>query len=106
MPTIRRHDDDSFECSLKSPTGIFSIWIATYNCEITFGLEAPNGKTDIHTHISCYDIDDIDDCTATLTRYIHQITDNKAILYFDDYDVNEYDWIEHERLKERNKAKA
>ena len=96
VPSITYNDDDSFDCKIKSPSGKFSIWIATYNCEITFGMEAPDGKADIHTHVSCYEIDDLDDCVSTLSSLIDEIRSNKVIIYCND--ANVYDWIEHNRL--------
>jgi hypothetical protein len=104
ISTIKYQDDGSFECDLKSPSGKFSIWIATYNSEITFGLEAPNGKTDIHTHVSCYEIDDIDDCLATLTKLINEVMSNKCIIYLKDNET--YDWIEFDRLLQMEQKKG
>jgi hypothetical protein len=96
IPTIKYQDDGSFDCDLKSPSGKFSIWIATYNSEITFGLEAPNGNTDIHAHVTCYEDDDFNECITVLTKMINEVKDNKLILYFNDKEV--YDWIEIDRL--------
>ena len=44
-PTIEYNKDGSFDCDLRNPSNEFSIWIATYNSEITLGIEAPDGNT-------------------------------------------------------------
>jgi hypothetical protein len=75
------------------------MWIATYNSEITFGLESPNGGTDIHTHVSCYEREDLEDCLSTLTRLIEEIRSNKVILYRDASNV--YDWIDYAKLTQK-----
>lgn len=90
--TIKFQDDESFDCDLKSESGIFSIWIATYNGEITIGIEDPKGETNIHTHISCYEFEDFKSCVAELMSFIENIKSDKLILYQDEY--GEYDWIE------------
>ena len=50
--TIQYKDDGSFDCSIKSGKGHLSLWIATYDKEITIGFEDANGKCDWHTHMS------------------------------------------------------
>ena len=91
--------------SFKNLSGRFSIWIATYNNEITLGLESPDGKTDIRTHVSCYEIEDLDDCFARSSKLINEILDNKVILYYNDSKV--YDWIEYNnRLIEEENRKG
>ena len=92
IPTIKYQDDESFECDLKSESRIFSIWISTHNTEITIGIEDPNGETNIHTHISCYEFEDFKSCVAEVTSFIENIKSDKLILYQDEY--GEYDWIE------------
>ncbi|GGZ94604.1 hypothetical protein [Algibacter mikhailovii] len=82
--TINYKDDNSFDCDLRSPTNEFSIWIATYNSEITIGLEDPSGKTDIHTHISCYEEEDINNALTDLATEINNITKGKTLLYHSD----------------------
>ncbi|MFN7044856.1 MAG: hypothetical protein ACK4M1_06640 [Flavobacterium sp.] len=49
IETIKYQDDGSFDCDLKSDSGVFSIWIATYNSEITIGIQDPTGQNNIHT---------------------------------------------------------
>ncbi|WP_298732497.1 hypothetical protein [uncultured Chitinophaga sp.] len=99
ITTIKYHKDGSFDCSLRNPSGEFSIWIATCNEEITIGIAAPDGKTDIHTHISCYEIDDLHDCFKQLTVLINDIKDNKVIVYVNNQNV--YAWIDYHRLIEK-----
>jgi len=97
--SVRYQNDDSFDCELKSSSGQFSMWIATYNSEITFGLVSPTGDTNIHTHVSCYEEDDIDDCLFTLTKLIDEVKSNKVILYKNESNI--YDWIDVHRLIEK-----
>ncbi|SDX59259.1 hypothetical protein [Aequorivita viscosa] len=101
--TITENDDKSFDCDLRNPTNEFSIWIATYNSEITIGIEDPNGKTDIHTHISCYEEEDIDDALIELTKTIKEIKNGKLILYHSD--IKGYQWTNDIKLViEKKKA--
>ena len=88
--TINEGNDKSFDCDLRNPTNEFSIWIATYNSEITIGLEDPSGKTDIHTHISCYEEGDIDFALTKLANTIEEIKRGKLILYHSD--IEGYQW--------------
>ncbi len=90
IASLTYNHDKSFECDLRNPTNEFSIWIATYNSEITIGIEDPSGKTDIHTHISCYQQEDIDDALNELTITIRKIKDGKLILYCSD--LKGYQW--------------
>lgn len=92
IKTIKFQDEGSFDCDLKSESGIFSIWIATYNCEITIGIEDPNGKTDIHSHISCYELDDLETCCEELSSFIENMKADKLFLYQDK--DGKYDLIE------------
>ncbi len=98
--TIKFQDDGSFDCDLKSESGIFSIWIATYGREITVGIEDPNGETNIHTHISCYELEDLESCVKQLSEYIEDIKEDKLILYKDE--DGEYDWIESTEFEKLN----
>jgi hypothetical protein len=97
--SVTYQNDDSFDCELKNPSGQFAMWIATYDKEITFGLKSPTGETDIHTHVSCYEEEDIDDCLSTLTKLIEEIKSNKVILYKNE--SNTYDWIDIDRLTQK-----
>lgn len=51
LENIKYHDDQSFDCSLISPTGKFSVWIATYDKEITIGMDDPDETSGTHTHL-------------------------------------------------------
>jgi len=101
--TIKYQDDGAFDCDLKSESGIFSIWIATYNCEITIGIENPERKTNIHTHISCYELEDLKSCLLELASYIENIKADKLILYQDE--AGKYDWIESSMFENINGSK-
>lgn len=104
LPTVKYNDDETFECDLKSVSGKFSMWIATYNSEITLGLETPDGKTDVHTHVSCFEIADLEECFATLTGLIYEIKHHKRIVY--KTGKGTYDWADYEKLlREETKKK-
>lgn len=104
IPSIKYHDDDSFECELRSPSDKFSVWLTTYSREITIGMEDPDGLTDIHTHISCNEPEDLEECLATLGEMINDIKNDRVVLYLTDKGV--YDWIKSEDLKEKEIKKG
>ena len=81
LPSVNYLPDNSFDCSLKSLSESFSIWIATYNSEITIGIEDPNGNSDIHTHISFHEMEDLEDSLNTLSKMIREIIGNEIIVY-------------------------
>jgi len=91
LPSIKYFPDNSFDCILRNPSDIFSILISTENSEITIGIEDPIGNSDIHTHISCYHLEDIDDCLNRLSKIIKDVQNENLILYQDE--KGKYDWI-------------
>ena len=99
---INYQNDGSFDCSLKSNSKKFSIWIATYNSEITIGIEILNGNSDIHTHISCNEFEDFESCVSELSLYINNIKNDKLILYRNEN--GKYDWIELSKFKNLNNS--
>ena len=101
---VKYFDDGSFECELKSPGGQFAMWIATCNSEITYGLESPDGMTDIHSHISCYEMEDLPDCLSRLTKWIESVKSNSTVIYLNDSKV--WDWIGQDSLSERELRKG
>jgi hypothetical protein len=101
ISSVKYHEDGSFDCESKNLSGSFAIWIATYNIEITLGIEAPNGETGIHTHVSCYENDDLDECFEKVSNLITEIKDHKVILYLNDKEC--FDWINYDQLLEKEK---
>ncbi|WP_454880354.1 hypothetical protein [Sphingobacterium detergens] len=99
--TIKFQDDRSFDCDWKSESGIFSIWIATYNTKITIGIEDPNGKTD--SHIPCYGLDDLGACVAELSSFIENIKADNLVLY--QGEDGKYDWIESSEFENLDNCK-
>ncbi len=85
LPSINYKDHGSFDCDLRSPTNTFSIWLATYNSEITIGVEDPVGKTDIHTHISLYEDENSTKALIQLSKMINEIREDKLVLYKDEF---------------------
>lgn len=73
LSSVDFKEDGSFDCDLRNQTNTFSIWLATYNSEITIGLEDPDGKTDIHTHITCEHYEDLPESFDRLTKMINEI---------------------------------
>ncbi|MFB9053943.1 hypothetical protein ACFFVB_12725 [Formosa undariae] len=84
IKTISYKEDKSFDCALRNPTDEFSIWVATYDAEITIGLEDPSGKTEIHTHISCDEDADINEALSELSTLINDIKTGHVVLYYSD----------------------
>ena len=80
LKTLKYEEDNSFECSLESPTGKFSIWIATYNSEITIGLNDPDNTSGCHTHYG-RDDDDLTDALTKLSQTINDVFSNRLVFY-------------------------
>jgi hypothetical protein len=89
---VNDQDDSSFDCDLRNPTNEFSIWIATYNSEITIGLQDPAGKTEIHTHIACNNEEDMEAALVELSNTINNIKEDKLMLYHSD--LGGYQWTD------------
>ena len=68
----------------------FPFGLRPINSEITIGLVDPDGNTDIHTHISCYDEEDINHTQSDLAAKIEEIIQDKLILYHSER--TGYDW--------------
>src|SRR4051794_41153279 len=81
LSTIQYHTDRSFDCCLKSQTGKFSMWIVTYNSEITIGLADPNNTSACHTHISCYEKEDAPEALQQLDKLVNDIFGNRLVFY-------------------------
>jgi hypothetical protein len=78
LGNLEYKSDKSFECSLMSPTGKFSVWIATFDCEITIGMDDPKHTSGAHTHMSFYG-EGVDEQTKAMTDYLHEIFNNKLV---------------------------
>ncbi len=75
------HPNGSMDCSLKSPSRHFSIWIGTYNCEYTVGLESPDGDSGCHTHFTPYTAKDFDHVLGNMSALIDDIMSGKVVFY-------------------------
>jgi hypothetical protein len=92
-----KHDNNgSFTSHLKNQSGIVSIWLTTENTEITIGLEKVGETSEIHTHISCYEPQDIEECCASIKDYISQIKSDRLVLY--KKANGNYDWGDYSKL--------
>ena len=80
LKTLVNQPDGSFDCSLKNSTKEFSCWIATYNSEITIGLEDPDQISGCHTHMSFYGQEPSEQLNG-LNEYLTNIFSNKLIFY-------------------------
>jgi hypothetical protein len=89
LENIKYHPDQTFDCSLTSPTGKFAVWIATYNMEITIGMDDPDQTSGTHTHMSFYG-NEVDEQTRALTEYLHDIFTNKLV--FIHSSLSGYSW--------------
>ena len=89
LENIKYHDNQSFDCTLTSPTGKFSVWIATYDKEITIGMDDPEQTSGTHTHLSFYG-EEVDEQTQALTKYLHDIFSSKLV--FTHSSLSGYSW--------------
>lgn len=67
-------DDDSIDIFVKSPKGLLTIGIGTFNTEITLGFKCAEGKSYWHTHMSLFGSygpnEQIDNLTSLLNNII------------------------------------
>ncbi len=89
LDNLEYKPDQSFDCSLVSPTKKFSVWIATFDAEITIGLDDPEHTSGAHTHMSFYG-NEANEQTEALTGYLQDIFSNKLI--FTHSNLSGYSW--------------
>lgn len=77
LPTVRNMENGSFDCTFKSPQGKLSLYIATYNREITIGFVDDTEFTDWHTHMSVWGCNEPEEELAMMTTIIHKITSGR-----------------------------
>ncbi|GHA61231.1 hypothetical protein [Pontibacter akesuensis] len=105
LESISYQADGSFDCTLKNAKGEFSVWIATYNSEVTLGLQAADGNSDCHTHMSFYGEKPTEQLEA-MKNHLEKIFSNK--LLFMQSSLSGYSWtdnIEH-ALKKMKKNES
>lgn len=84
--TISFKEDNSFDCSVQSNKKHLSLWIATYNSEITIGLDNSNGECDWHTHMSLFNADNFEDELRKMSGLIDSIlSDQEPIIFSSKY---------------------
>lgn len=95
--------DGSFECELQSPSRHFSLWIATYNNEITLGLQSPDGDSGCHTHFVPYDLESFPEVLEDMTGRIREIMSDKWLFYHSSR--RGYSWTDdmEKRLEKKKK---
>jgi len=103
--TISYQADGSFDCTLKNTKGKFSVWIATYNSEITLGLEAADGNSDCHTHMSFYGEEPTEQLEA-MKNYLENIFSNKLLIV--QSSLSGYSWTDNieDVLKRKKKNES
>jgi hypothetical protein len=80
--TFQYKDDGSFDCSIKSKKRHLTIWIATYDNEITIGFEDVNAKCDWHTHMRLFDAHGYEEEFLAMTKLLKAIlSDEEPILF-------------------------
>lgn len=82
LQTIVYKEDDSFDCSLKSTTGRLSIWIATYDSEITVGFDNSENKCDWHTHMSLFGANEPNEELIAMSQLLDSILSDKEPIIF------------------------
>jgi hypothetical protein len=103
---IETKPDNSFDCSFESPSKKFSVWIATYSCEITVGLESHDGNSDCHTHFTPYEMEDITSVLENLSLILQEIFSGKLFFYHSS--LTGYSWTTNdtEILKKKQKGES
>ena len=80
--TINYKEDGSFNCCIQSEKKQLTIWIGTYDTEITIGFDDPNGKCDWHTHMSLFNAYEPWEEFEAMTELLQLIlTDKKPIIF-------------------------
>jgi len=88
--SVKYQPDGSFDCSIENKTKAFSLWIATYNIEITVGLEDPAKTSGCHTHFTPYDERDLPEVLHELGELLEEIFSNKRMFYYSN--IHGYSW--------------
>ena len=105
LETISYQEDGSFDCTIRNAKGEFSVWIATYNCEITLGIQAPDGNSDCHTHMNFYGEEPGEQLEA-MKDYLEKIFSNK--LFFMQSSLSGYSWTDNveDTLKKKKRTES
>ena len=80
---INYHEDGSFDCMIHSANRSLSIWIATYDTEITVGFEdADENSGDWHTHMSLWGAHNPEEELNAMSQLIDSIiSDSEPIVF-------------------------
>lgn len=105
LEKLEHKPDKSFECSLMSRTQMFSVWIATFDSELTIGMDDPEHKSGTHTHMRFHGTEP-DEQAKAMTEYLQDIFNDKLI--FIHSSLSGYSWtsdlVETLVEKEENEA--
>ena len=82
LQTIVYKKDNSFDCTLKSLTGRLSIWIATYDSEITVGFDNSENICDWHTHMSLFGANEPMEELIAMSELLDSILSGKEPIVF------------------------
>ncbi|MBF4464605.1 hypothetical protein [Flavobacterium sp. LC2016-12] len=84
LENIDFKEDHSFDCSIKSISGSRSLWIATYNLELTLGFENHESKCDWHIHIGASAGNNLLEELNKLTEEIDGILNNQKMFVLEE----------------------
>jgi hypothetical protein len=93
MESMKFQKDGSFDCSVKSKKDIISLWIATYDAEISVGLEDRDFLTDWHIRMRAQGAKNPQQELERMTVLVNKIlSDGLEIEYTEDtgFEVGEY----------------
>ena len=83
VSNINYQDDGSFDCLITSNKKLLSIWIATYDIEITVGFESADGENgDWHTHMSLWNANNPEEELIAMSQLIDSITSDSDSIVF------------------------
>lgn len=77
-----KREDDSIDVRFNSPKGLLSIWIGTFNTEITMGFEDSEEKSYWHTHMSLFGSYEPDEQIGSLASLLNNILSDKEPIFY------------------------
>lgn len=78
LANIKYQQDGSFDCSLKSKKDIISVWIASYDAEISVGLEDRDFISEWHVPMSSLGAKTPAQEFAAMTKLLGEILSGEA----------------------------
>ena len=78
--SINFKEDGSFDCHAQSKMAKLSIWLATYDLEITVGFEDNEGNSDSHWHLGRIEEIELPELLADTSKFITDIIYDKILI--------------------------